>query len=210
MDRKITLTISALLILASVAAASYQTVGCGATGCGFAAPGGCNPTVSCRHDDPTSGPPTPVCSDCNLQCAKACGEATNCIEIGSAPMPCVDCCNTVTCAGYAAYNELACYIPLGARAEACACENACIGTCKFNTSFCNMIILIVIAAGIMGAIMLLLLALKWIISDDPQGRTDARRGIWYVIVGIIIIMSATALVGTILGSNIPCQILPSI
>jgi hypothetical protein len=56
----------------------------------------------------------------------------------------------------------------------------------------------------MAAVMLLLLALKWIISDDPQGRTDARRGIWYVIVGIIIIVSAGALVSGILGANIPC------
>jgi hypothetical protein len=207
MDRRIPLTICALLIMASIAAASYLEVGCG--DCGFTCPAGPTPSVWCRHDD-SSGTPVPVCSDCRLQCAKACGEATTCIETGAAAVPCTDCCNTQTCAGYGSYSELACFIPIGAQAEACACQNACIGTCNFNTSFCNMVMLIVIVAGIMATIMLVLLAIKWIISDDPQGRTDARRGIWYVVVGIIIIVSAAALVGAILNANVPCLMLPSI
>jgi hypothetical protein len=207
MDKKLFLAACAILVMMSLAAASYLEVSCGV--CGFTCPAGITPTVRCRHDDSVS-PPTPVCGDCELQCAKACGEATTCIETGAAPMPCQTCCDSVTCSGYPAYDQILCYIPIGARAEACACENACMGTCKFNTNFCYMIILVCIVAGIMGAIMLLLLALKWITSDDPQGRTEARRGIWYVIVGIIVIISASALVGALLGSTIPCQILPQI
>lgn len=207
MDRKISLTISVLLIMISLAAASYLQVSCSKC-TAFKAPGGCNPTVWCKHDD-SKTPPEPVCSDCILQCAKTCGEATRCIEtVSTPPNWCETCCNTQTCQGYPAYNIALCYIPLGPFGESCACQNACIGTCRFNTNFCYMVLLIFIVGGMMAAIMLLLLALKWIISDDPQGRTDARRGIWYVIVGIIIIVSASALVGTILGVNIPCSVLP--
>ncbi len=58
-----------------------------------------------------------------------------------------------------------------------------------------------IAAGI-AALMIILHGFKWLISEEPAERKEAKERIIYVLYGLIIIIIAVALVNTIYSASI--------
>ncbi len=44
-----------------------------------------------------------------------------------------------------------------------------------------------------GWFMVALMGIKWIISEGPEAREDARRGVIYVVIGLILLMTAESL-----------------
>lgn len=131
---------------------------------------------------------TPLVGNCNYVCASKCGSLTDCVRTD-----CFDCCDKTTCSGYVDFKEKE------------VCSMSCLGTCTANTQFCDIIfILQSIGAGI-AVIMLMINGIKWILlADDPSGRQDARRGIYYVLIGIAIMVTALALVNFILVGRLIC------
>ena len=73
-----------------------------------------------------------------------------------------------------------------------------------NTQFCDVIFLLRIAAGIGSVILVALMGVKWMTSEDTQGRDEARKGIIYVIVGGLIVAVASYLVGYLYVGTIMC------
>lgn len=49
-------------------------------------------------------------------------------------------------------------------------------------------------AAALGALMLAILGVKWIMSENPQEREDAKKGIIYVIIGLLLVTMAGTLV----------------
>jgi hypothetical protein len=154
-----------------------------------------NPIVSCKD-----------CNDCKVACAQACGESTTCIATASAT--CEACCDSTTCGKgtYGAYDFWNCLLVpcYNSVQESCACKQACRGECEANTSFCNTIELLRLIAGIAAAIMLVIQALRYVMSDEPMDRQNAKEGIWYVLIGALLIMIASALVGYFFMEGLPC------
>ena len=60
-----------------------------------------------------------------------------------------------------------------------------------------------LVAAALGTLMLAILGVKWIMSDNPQERDDAKKGIIYVIVGLLLVSIASTLVDEIYCANIP-------
>jgi hypothetical protein len=142
----------------------------------------------------TGGAPTVECRDtegCRDTCAAECGRITTCGR------SCDTCCSQMQC-NQATYTQT----------QREACLGACKGICKANEEVCNMVTLLQIITALVAAALLLINAIKWIISDDPEARTSARHGIWYVIFGLIVVAAAMALVGSLLGVSITsCNLL---
>jgi len=55
-----------------------------------------------------------------------------------------------------------------------------------------------------GVIMLILHGFKWLVSEDMEGRKDAKKGMIYVMLGLAFIAIASALVELILFDTIIC------
>ncbi len=127
-------------------------------------------------------------SDCRLECAAECGRKTLLSD---------DCTNC-TFAGQA------CGIYLPGSYVQRACNNTCVGVCESNKQFCGVIDLLRYSAMFVGVIMLILHGIKWMVSEDVEGRLDAKRGIVYVIFGLIVIVAASALVELIFLHTIIC------
>lgn len=51
----------------------------------------------------------------------------------------------------------------------------------------------------LGVLMIAVEGVRWIFSDSPKGRDDARKGVTYVIIGLILLISAEKLVEYLLG-----------
>lgn len=126
-------------------------------------------------------------SDCWLQCATACGRRTLLSD------DCENCTKFDMCSIYLA----------GSTMEA-ACNNTCFGVCESNKQFCDVIMLLRYAAMFVGIIMLILHGFKWLVSEDAEGRKDAKRGIAYIMFGLIVIVAASALVELIFFQTIIC------
>jgi hypothetical protein len=200
-----------LAFSAALAEASYQQFACGAPGPvdaphNFACGSGASPTIWCSYDDFNS---RFITDDCAPKCAKGCGQLNSCHTV--AAQTCEQCCGTNSpqsrCdgKGYGAYSWGACFFPtsLGGK-EACSCQQSCIGTCEVNKDFCDVINLLKIVVGIAAAIIIAIHGVMWIKSEDAHGRDDARRGIWYVIVGVIVIAMAGTIVAFLLGKSLVC------
>jgi len=54
--------------------------------------------------------------------------------------------------------------------------------------------LIVLVASVMAAGLLAFMGIKWLSSDNAQGRADAKKGVIYVLVGLLILLLAGRLV----------------
>lgn len=52
----------------------------------------------------------------------------------------------------------------------------------------------------LGVLMIAIGGVKWIISESPKGRDDARKSIMYVVIGLMLLISADKLVEYLLGS----------
>jgi hypothetical protein len=63
----------------------------------------------------------------------------------------------------------------------------------------------------LGYIMMVFMGVKWIVADSPNDRAEAKKGILYIVIGLLIIASATDLLNRLycttavssIGSN-PC------
>jgi len=126
-------------------------------------------------------------SDCRLICAAECGRRTRLTD------DCENCTFNEVCSQYAS----------GSTYER-ACNNTCTGTCESNRQFCDIIELLRYVAMFVGVIMLILHGFKWLVSEDMEGRKDAKKGMIYVMLGLAFIAIASALVELILFDTIIC------
>lgn len=195
MDRKMVIAAAAALLMLTTAAAVYKAVNCGVVGapCGS----GGTPTVKCKHTP--AGVPDPL--DCGAACGKACGEQTSCIAaFNSADVAsdCKTCCDGDACSTFSmgAFDVLVCAIT---PTKNCACYQACVGKCVADTQFCQAVALLRTIAGIIAAIVITINGVKFIISEDPNSRDEAKTGVWYGIVGGLVVIVAPTLVAAIMG-----------
>ncbi len=45
----------------------------------------------------------------------------------------------------------------------------------------------------LGYLMMVLMGIKWIIADSPNDRADAKKGMMYVVIGLLLVASACSL-----------------
>ncbi len=149
---------------------------------------GCVPIINC---DPTND-----IDGCNRQCASTCGLRTSLRsdQIAS-PDTCDTKCANNVCNGISGSCGLLCDLNK-------ECKNACKSTCELNGQIYSLVdIVYEIAAGI-AALMIILHGFKWLISEEPAERKEARERIIYTLYGVIIIIIAVALVNTIYSASI--------
>lgn len=83
--------------------------------------------------------------------------------------------------------------------------DSCVGTCLTNNEFCQMINLLrFIAIGI-GVVLFAVNGVRWVISEDDQGRMEARRGLLWIVFGLIVVVVAVSLVNYIMTGNLVCR-----
>jgi len=142
---------------------------------------GSTPTVMCN-----TGPT----GNCPIICAAECGSATGCIT-----GDCKGCCDAGIC------NK---YDPVTDKDRYYACLNACEGTCEVNKQFCEIILILQSVAVGIAVLMLTINGFKWMVADDAQGRVEARRGVYYVFIGLALVMIAFALVNYLYIDEVVC------
>jgi hypothetical protein len=132
----------------------------------------------------------PDLSDCILECATACGRRT------SLAADCENCTITgiCSCPRY----------PPGSNMQQ-ACEHTCFGVCSSNEQICEIIMLLRYGAMFAGVIMWILHGFKWMVSEDVEGRQDAKRGMVYVLIGLTFILVAAELVQLMFFNTIICN-----
>lgn len=84
--------------------------------------------------------------------------------------------------------------------------NSCEGTCDVNREFCVIILILESVAAGMAVLMLMVNGLKFITADDASGRTDAKRGVFYVFIGLALVLVAFALVNYLYIGEVVCPI----
>ncbi len=173
----LSLILFALIGDASAAYSSYACIFADGNQCSD----GSEPTVMC---DPDPG------GNCHIICAAECGSSTPCIS-GS----CDTCCAAGVCSIYGAGSD-----------ERDACMSSCEGTCEVNTEFCGIIIILQSIALGLATLMLTVNGFKWMSADNASGRVDARRGLYYVFIGLLIIIISFALVNYLYVGEISCPI----
>jgi len=156
---------------------SYRCVGGDGNDCAD----GTEPTVMCNTDPG---------GNCPVICAAECGAKTACMS-GS----CDTCCDAGICNKYAAGSD-----------EYKACMESCEGTCEVNTQFCGIILILQSIAVGLAVLMLTVNGFKWMVADDAQGRIDAKRGVYYVFIGLAVVIVAFALVNYLYVGEVTCPI----
>ncbi|MBN2013748.1 MAG: TrbC/VirB2 family protein [Candidatus Altiarchaeota archaeon] len=162
------------------------------------------PPAACVYDDficmglhykcSNGAEPEVKCSntvDCKYQCASKCGREATCST------DCENCCNSPLWCNkvsmYAYGNE-----------EKKVCMENCMGVCRANEELCNVLYIIYgVAAGI-SILLIMFHGMKWMLSDDIEGRQDAKRGIAYVFVGLILIITAASLANYFFTGSFTC------
>ena len=119
---------------------------------------------------------------CQQQCARTCGGFTDCPTASG--QKCSDCCDTYCNDGEKGYG--------GTYSE--ECKVSCKSACDFRKLVNGIRDIIYAAAGIVGALMLIIHGIRLAVSRDPQGRDDAKSSMWHVIIALIIIALAASLV----------------
>lgn len=173
---------------------------------------GCSYDFSCVSGTVTNEEPIVRCKDCNdckNECGKACGANTLCLAnpLATLPLDCEDCCEAQVCGRYAPfkYEFWTCISTTKPNEqEACACLNACNGECDANTDFCNAITIMRILALLAAAILIAIHGLRLTMSQEPADRKNAKESIWFVILGTIIILIASGLVGYLFVGGVRC------
>ncbi len=118
---------------------------------------------------------------CDEMCARNCGSATECPTDDVSD--CTKCCKEKVCGSFAGDAKA-------------ACQESCENTCGFRSILKGLTDLIYTAAGIIAAIMLVVHGLKFITSQDPDARRNAKNAILYVILALVIIGIAKFTVDT--------------
>lgn len=151
----------------------------------------CTPIVNCN--DPTAI----IESDsCKQECARACGfRTTGRSDKVDCKSDCNTWCSIVPPASCGLLGTLSCETQD-------ECKKACTSTCEMNGQIYPLVEIVYgIAAGI-AALMIILHGFKWLISEEPAERKEARERIIYTLYGVIIIIIAVALVNTIYSASI--------
>ncbi len=125
--------------------------------------------------------------NCKAECAEGCGRETLCSENGEG------CCLHSTCSKQS-YNQ----------EEHESCMEACTGMCEANEAMCNIISLLLVVSGFVAVVMLALNGVKWISAENAAARKDARDGVVYTILGVLVGLVALSLVAYLLGTTLTC------
>jgi hypothetical protein len=51
-----------------------------------------------------------------------------------------------------------------------------------------------IVAYALGWLMMIIMGVKWILADSPNERADAKKGMMYIIIGLLVVRSAAQLI----------------
>lgn len=140
---------------------------------------GTEPTVMCNTDPG---------GNCDVICAAQCGFKTACVG-GS----CSNCCSADICNKYPVASD-----------EYEVCMESCKGTCEVNGEFCGVILILQSIAAGLAVLMLAVNGFKWMTADDAQGRIDARRGVFYIFIGLALVIIAFALVNYLYVGEVSC------
>lgn len=125
---------------------------------------------------------------CNYQCAAKCGRGTTFTS------DCESRCRSITC------NKKPPYEP----DLLAVCMDACVGLCRTHEELCNIIYILGAIAVASAAFLIMVHGVKWMTADDFEGRQNARRGITYVFIGLILVMTAAALASYFFTGSLVC------
>jgi hypothetical protein len=153
-------------------------------------------TLSGDNECQDGNTPTVMCDtggggNCPVICAAECGSLTGCME-----GDCKNCCKLGICSVYPVPAE---------EDEYNACIDSCVGTCEVNKQFCGVILILQSIAVGLATLMLVVNGFKWMTADDAQGRIDARRGVYYVFIGLAVVIIAFALVNYLFVGEVTCS-----
>jgi len=143
---------------------------------------------------PSGDEPEVKCSttrDCKYQCAAECGKRTTCVG------DCENCCKSPANCGKVSPYPYEKY-------ELDVCMEACMGICRANEELCKIIYILGGIAVAVSVFLIMVHGIKWMTSDDFEGRQDAKRGIAYVFMGLVIVMIATALANYFFIGSLVC------
>ena len=153
---------------------------------------------------------------CQAQCAATCGGLTDCSGkdiLNPTAQDCPKCCNAY-CDTYAwiypppnyAYSDIT--FPPTSDHYKNLCKKSCKSTCKLHETIHGITEIIYYIAGIIAAIMFVISGYKFITSDNPEDRTEAKKGFMFVILALIIIIIAEPLVNLLMSPVVSTPTLP--
>jgi len=129
--------------------------------------------------------------NCKYQCAAECGKRTTCTR------DCEVCCNSgANCGKLLPYPYT--------KEEFDVCMEACIGLCRANEELCNIIYILGGIAVAVSVFLIMVHGIRWMTADDFEGRQDAKRGIVYVFIGLILVMVAASLASYFFTGSLVC------
>jgi len=147
------------------------------------------PYYSCANGDT----PEVRCSttkNCKYQCAAKCGRKTTCTR------DCESCCRSITCNKGVPFT----YEP----DNLAVCMDACMGLCRTHEELCNIIYILGGIAVAVSVFLIMVHGVRWMTADDFEGRQDAKRGIVYVFIGLILVMVAATLASYFFTGSLVC------
>lgn len=74
---------------------------------------------------------------------------------------------------------------------------AACGTTSVSAELTEINSGLMVVAAALGTLMIAIMGVKWIMSENPQEREDAKKGVIYVIIGLLLVTMATTLVDEI-------------
>lgn len=151
------------------------------------------PHYRCPGVGGSAAEPEVMCSttkNCKFQCAAKCGRQTTCVR------DCERCCKQTTCNKVLPYPY--------EKYELDACMDACLGICKTHEELCNLIHILGGIAVAASVFLIMVHGLKWMTAEDSEGRDNARRGIIYVFIGLILVMVAATLASYFFTGSLVC------
>jgi len=132
---------------------------------------------------------------CMEACGAICGGYTNCTE------NCNTCCDEDN--GYCSKVSIPAVTSWDINKVKDGCEKSCKSTCKLHETIHGITGIIYYIAGIIAAIMFVISGYKFITSDNPEDRTEAKKGFMFVILALIIIIIAESLVNLLMAPAQP-------
>jgi len=146
------------------------------------------PSATCTCDDQPLEASGSSFSRAEYQCGSLCGGLTKC---GMAEPDCVLCCPDY-CKGSKGIGPPTGYYLTG-------CTDSCELSCRSNKFVNDLTNLFVAITLVIAVVMFAACGLKFITSDEPESRKQAKRCLIYVVVALILIGIAGAIVGVFYG-----------
>jgi len=126
-------------------------------------------------------------STAEYQCGSVCGGLTYC---GKGGQDCDSCCSYY-CSGAG----------LDSQSGVMGCLNSCERSCGSNGFFYDLTELFIAITLVIAAVIFAACGLKFIISDEPDSRKQAKRCLIYVVAALILLGIAGAIVGMFYGPS---------